>query len=84
MICGKLEKHHKIGFDTIEKIDWHLKNLWLDGWQTIEETYTNLHDVKEAKNSSKRNKTDWYSRYTKKLKGEQHRQCVIDLKNERK
>ena len=26
--------HHTIGFDTIEKINWHLANLQ-DGWKTL-------------------------------------------------
>jgi hypothetical protein len=28
-------KHHTIGFETIDKIDWHLKNLWSEGFKTL-------------------------------------------------
>lgn len=33
----RLHKHHTIGFDRLDKIEWHLNNLWNGGYNTIRE-----------------------------------------------
>ena len=32
---NKIIQHHRIGFETMEKIDWHFQNVHSAGWKTI-------------------------------------------------
>lgn len=59
----KLEKHHTIGFDSIEKIDWHLRNMWTnESLSTIIYLDADIHHKRHSK------KSDWYGRYSKSIK----------------
>lgn len=39
----RLHKHHTIGFDSLEKVNWHLANLWDGGYHTIIELTPKQH-----------------------------------------
>jgi hypothetical protein len=50
---GKIEKHHTIGLDTIEKIDWHLRHLFETpeaegGYRTIREMPASEHEARHG------------------------------------
>lgn len=81
---GKLngtDSHHTIGFDSIEKLDWHLANLWNEGYKTIIDIDSQLHENWEAR---KAHELKWWRRYTKKLKGKHASIAAKDLRQERK
>jgi hypothetical protein len=58
IICGemamrpiqkiKVHGHHVVSFETLEKIEWHLKNL-PDGWQTVRDMSAKKHRKLHAK-----------------------------------
>jgi ABC-type nickel/cobalt efflux system permease component RcnA len=52
----KIHKHHTIGFENIESIDWHLRNLWDGGWQVIIELTPAKHKKHHKKKTTKRYK----------------------------
>jgi len=60
---SKIEKHHTIGFDTIEAIDWHVRHLFDDGWKVIQDMPEKKHRKKTAKDNSKR----YWKRYGLRL-----------------
>ena len=51
-VRGAVEKHHTIGFDSIEAIDWHLRHLWCVGFKTIVELPTEEHHKHTTKKNS--------------------------------
>jgi len=56
MKLKRLHKHHTIGFDSVEKVDWHLANLWNEGFKVIRELTPKQHrshHVKKAKRLKK-------------------------------
>ena len=50
----KIESHHTIGFDDITLIDWHLRNLFDDGFKTIIDMPKKKHRKHTAKANSLR------------------------------
>ena len=41
-------QHHVIPLHNVECVDWHLRNLWDGGWETIEEVTVIEHKVRHT------------------------------------
>lgn len=70
----RMHKHHTIGFATIEAIDWHLRNLFADGWQTQVELTPKAHRaLHSAKATIKRERRPRYLEASRQLPYRQYR-----------
>ncbi len=50
----KVHGHHTISFESMEKIEWHLANLWDGGYKTVIDMPKHKHIKLHAKRNRKK------------------------------
>ena len=64
----KVHKHHTIPFDSVYLIDWHLRNLWSGGFETLIDMTAKQH----IRHHKRKNKVKRYEEASRQLPKKQY------------